>query len=77
MRFPVRQNSIGWESEEARLTKQPCGRKEETYHFHTQGDSLEELRANIRDAVECYFDETMDAPKIIRLHFVRDEILAR
>jgi predicted RNase H-like HicB family nuclease len=45
--------------------------------IHTQGDTLDELRANVREAVDCYFDETMDAPKIIRLHFVRDEVLAR
>jgi predicted RNase H-like HicB family nuclease len=45
--------------------------------IHTEGGTLEELRANVREAVDCYFDETMDAPKIIRLHFVRDEVLAR
>jgi predicted RNase H-like HicB family nuclease len=45
--------------------------------IHTQGDSLEELRTNVKEAVDCYFDETMEAPKIIRLHFVRDEVLAR
>ncbi len=44
--------------------------------IHTEGDSLEEIRANIREAVDCYFDETMERPKIIRLHFVRDEVLA-
>jgi predicted RNase H-like HicB family nuclease len=46
------------------------------YGIHTQGDSLDELRAMVKDAVRCYFDETMEAPKIIRLHFVREEILA-
>jgi predicted RNase H-like HicB family nuclease len=45
--------------------------------IHTEGDTLEELRANVKEAVDCYFDETMVAPKIIRLHFVRDEIFAR
>jgi hypothetical protein len=30
----------------------------------------------VKDAVNCYCDETMEAPKIIRLHFVREEILA-
>jgi len=45
--------------------------------FHTQGDTLEELRAMVKDAVDCYFDETMEAPRLIRLHFVRDEVLAR
>ena len=43
--------------------------------IHTEADSLEELRANVRDAVDCYFDETMPRPKLIRLHFVRDEVL--
>ena len=41
----------------------------------TEGDSLEELRANVRSAVECHFEEGQ-APKVIRLHIVRDEILA-
>ena len=45
--------------------------------IHTEGDTLEELRKNVREAVDCYFDENSDAPKIIRLHFVRDEVLAR
>lgn len=47
------------------------------YGIHTQGDTLEELRLMVKDAVDCYFDETMDAPRVIRLHFVRDEIFAR
>ena len=40
----------------------------------TEGDSLDELRSNIREAVLCHFDEGK-APKIIRLHFVKEEIL--
>ena len=45
--------------------------------IHTQGDTLDELRANVKEAVDCYYDETMEVPKIIRLHFVRDEVLTR
>jgi predicted RNase H-like HicB family nuclease len=45
--------------------------------IHTEGDTLEQLRANVREAVEAFFDEGADAPRIIRLHFVRDEVLAR
>jgi predicted RNase H-like HicB family nuclease len=45
--------------------------------IHTQGETLEELRLMVRDAVDCYFDVPEQAPKIIRLHFVRDEVLAR
>ena len=40
----------------------------------TEADSLTELRAAVRDAVQCHFDAA-DTPKIIRLHFVRDEAL--
>jgi predicted RNase H-like HicB family nuclease len=45
--------------------------------IHTEGDTLDQLRANVKEAVDCYFDETMEAPKVIRLHFVRDEVFAR
>ena len=45
------------------------------YGIHTQGETLEELRALVKDAVNCYFDETMQRPAVIRLHFVRDEVL--
>jgi hypothetical protein len=37
--------------------------------------SADEARAMVKDAVRCCFDETMETPKIIRLHFVRDEVL--
>ena len=46
------------------------------YGIHTQGDTLEELRAMVKDAVQCYFDDEASKPKIIRLHIVRDEVLA-
>lgn len=46
------------------------------YGIHTQGDSLEEIRHNVREAFDCYFDESMERPNVIRLHFVRDEIMA-
>lgn len=34
----------------------------------TQGETLEELREMVRDAVYCHFDEGQ-APEIIRLNF--------
>ena len=46
------------------------------YGIHTQADCVEDLRQNVREAVACYFDESMDRPTVIRLHFVRDEIMA-
>ncbi len=41
----------------------------------TEAESLDELRDHVRDAVRCHFDEG-SGPKLIRLHFVRDEVLA-
>ncbi len=41
----------------------------------TEADTPDELRANLRDAVRCHFDEGQ-APAVIRLHYVRDEVLA-
>ena len=34
--------------------------------IHTQGETLEELRRNVKEAVACHFDRVKDAPKIIR-----------
>ena len=44
----------------------------------TQGETLEELRAMVRDAVQCHFGDGAAGamPRIIRLHHVRDEVLA-
>lgn len=41
----------------------------------TEGDSLDDLRFNIRDAVDCHFDAGTK-PKMIRLHFVSEEVIA-
>ena len=40
----------------------------------TEAESIEELHTRVRDAVRCHFDEGK-APKMIRLHFVRDELI--
>lgn len=41
----------------------------------TEADDIEALRSQIRDAVHCHFDEGM-APRLIHLHFTRDEVIA-
>lgn len=43
--------------------------------IYTEADSLEELRIMVRDAVACHFEEA-ERPRLIRLHFVRDELIA-
>ena len=41
----------------------------------TEAESIDDLHAQVRDAVRCHFDGD-NAPKLIRLHFVRDEVIA-
>jgi hypothetical protein len=45
------------------------------HSIFTEADDLDRLRASVRDAVRCHFDEG-DRPKFIRLHFVREEVIA-
>jgi hypothetical protein len=40
----------------------------------TQADSMEELKAMLRDAVKCHFAEDAK-PQVIRLHMVKDEVI--
>jgi len=47
-----------------------------TESIFTQADNWEELRQNVREAVAaCYFDRP-ERPSALRLHLVRDEVLA-
>ncbi|HMP75587.1 MAG TPA: 2-oxoisovalerate dehydrogenase [Kiritimatiellia bacterium] len=46
------------------------------YGIHTEGQTMEELQTNVREAVNCYFDDASAAPKMIRLHMVRDVLIA-
>lgn len=41
----------------------------------TEAEDEVKLRAAVQDAVHCHFEDGK-SPKIIRLHFVRDELLA-
>ena len=41
----------------------------------TEAEDLGELQAQVRDAVLCHFKEE-ERPKLIRLHFVREEVIA-
>jgi hypothetical protein len=45
------------------------------YSIFTEAESLPELRSMVRDAVLCHFDDE-SRPKVIRLHLVRDEVIA-
>ena len=42
----------------------------------TEADDFSALRENVLDAVRCHFPSEEDRPKVVRLHHVRDEVLA-
>ena len=44
------------------------------HSIFSQADSLEELKAMLRDAVKCHFEDA-DKPSVIRLHLVKDEVI--
>ena len=40
----------------------------------TEADTLTELRERVRDAVRCHFEEG-ESPRVVRLHFIRDDVI--
>lgn len=58
------------ESDEGGFTARALGES-----IFTQADSMEALRNEVRDAVRCHFADG-EGPSVIRLHFVKDEVLA-
>jgi len=40
----------------------------------TEADGVANLHDKVRDAVRCHFEEG-EVPKVIRLHFVREEVI--
>ena len=45
------------------------------YLIFTEAETMDELRANIREAVHVHFDED-DRPKIVQIHLVKDEVIS-
>ena len=41
----------------------------------TQGENIEEIKANIKDAIACHYDRKEDVPASIRLHIVHEETM--
>ncbi|GMW02123.1 MAG: hypothetical protein AMXMBFR84_32590 [Candidatus Hydrogenedentota bacterium] len=40
----------------------------------TEADTMEELRSSTLEAIACHYDDEQ-APQIVRLHIVREELL--
>ena len=46
------------------------------HRIFTQGEDWADLRTMVKDAVLCHFEQETERPKVIRLHYVRDEVMA-
>ncbi len=57
------------ESPEGGFTARALG-----FSIFSEGDSMDELRKEVVDAVRCHFDD--DKKRIIRLHIVKEEVIA-
>jgi len=58
------------EDREGGYTAQALG-----HSIFTEGDTLEKLKENIKDALKCHFDEA-EIPHLVRLHIVKEEKFA-
>jgi len=45
------------------------------FSIYTEADTIKELKTMIKDAIQCHFEEK-DMPKIVRLHYIKEEIMA-
>lgn len=46
------------------------------HSIFTEADDMAGLKDAVRDAVRCHFIQEQDRPRVIRLHWVRDEVIA-
>jgi predicted RNase H-like HicB family nuclease len=42
----------------------------------TEAETWQELRDNVREAASLHFEDAEEKPKLIQLHFVKDELIA-
>ncbi|HCL89910.1 MAG TPA: 2-oxoisovalerate dehydrogenase [Candidatus Atribacteria bacterium] len=61
---------VGEEDPEKGYTAQTLG-----YSIFTEGDTLEELKENIKDALKCHFDKK-ERPLFVHLHIIKEEKFA-
>ena len=45
------------------------------YSIYTEADTWDDLKLAIQDALTCHFDEGQK-PRVVRLHYLREEVLA-
>ena len=41
----------------------------------TQGDTWDELRASVLEAVSVHFEDALSRPRLVQMHYVKDELI--
>ena len=41
----------------------------------TEAETWDELRANVKEAVELHFEDEPVRPRLVQLHYVKDELM--
>jgi predicted RNase H-like HicB family nuclease len=41
----------------------------------TQGETWDELRGNVLEAVSLHFDDAAERPRLVQMHYVKDELI--
>lgn len=41
----------------------------------TEGETWDELRSNVREAISLHFEDTQTRPRLAQLHYVKDELI--
>jgi hypothetical protein len=58
------------EAEEGGFTARALG-----HAIFTEADTWDELRSNVREAASLHFENSASRPKLIQLHYVKDELI--
>ena len=45
------------------------------FSIYTEADTWDDLKSAIQDAIICHFEEK-DLPKLVRIHYLREEVFA-
>ncbi len=56
-------------SPEGGLTARALG-----YSIFTEAENREDLKKNIKNAIDCHFDNGDAIPSVVRLHYVTEEV---
>jgi predicted RNase H-like HicB family nuclease len=46
------------------------------YAIFTEGETWEELRSNVLEAVTLHFEDSPLRPRLVQMHYVRDELIS-